>query len=176
MGYCGAHGLADALESLVEAGSLLRDRRVALVLVGQGPEKATLQRKAEQARLTDVSFLPPVPKVSIPVLLDSLDALFIGLKRTPIFRFGISPNKLIDYMMAGKPVIQAIEAGNDLVTESGCGFSIPPEDPRAIADAVLQLMRLSPAEREAMGRKGREYVMAHHDYRVLARQFLEALR
>ena len=114
--------------------------------------------------------------MSIPALLDSLDALFIGLKRTPIFRFGISPNKLIDYMMAGKPVIQAIEAGNDLVAENGCGFSIPPEDPRAIADAVLQLMRLSPAEREAMGRKGREYVMAHHDYRVLARQFLEALR
>ena len=176
VGYCGAHGLANALESLVEAGSLLRDHQVALVLVGQGPEKATLQRKAEQARLTDVHFLPPVPKVCIPVLLDLLDALFIGLKRTPIFRFGISPNKLIDYMMAGKPVIQAIEAGNDLVAESGCGLSIPPENPQAIADATLRLMALSPAEREAMGLRGREYVLAYHDYRVLAREFLDAMR
>jgi len=78
-------------------------------------------------------------------------------------------------MMAGRPVIHAIEAPGDLVAENGCGLSIPPESPQAIADATLRLMALSPAEREAMGRRGRQYVLAHHDYRVLARQFLEAI-
>jgi len=92
-----------------------------------------------------------------------------------LFRFGISPNKLMDYMMAGRPIIQAIEAGNDMVAESECGLSVPPEEPQAIAEATLHLLALSASEREAMGRKGHEYVMAHHDYRVLAQQFLEAI-
>jgi glycosyltransferase involved in cell wall biosynthesis len=120
-------------------------------------------------------FLPPVSKPSIPALLASMDVCYIGLARKPVFRFGVSPNKLIDYMMAARPVIHAIEAGNDLVAESGCGISISPEDPAALAQAVRRLMACTPAEREAMGQRGRNYVMLHHDYRVLARRFLEAM-
>src|SRR5208337_982333 len=124
--YAGAHGLANSLETVVESAALLRDRPVAFVLVGQGPEKEGLERKARGLGVTNVTFLPPVPKASIPALLASADALFLGLKRTPLFLFGISPNKLMDYMMSGKPIIQAIEAGNDMVGESGCGVSITP--------------------------------------------------
>ena len=80
----------------------------------------------------------------MPSLLASMDVLLISLRRTPLFRFGISPNKLMDYMMAGRPIIQAIDAGNDMVSESGCGLTVPPEDPKAIANAVLQLMALGP--------------------------------
>ena len=104
-----------------------------------------------------------------------MDVLFISLQKTPLFRFGVSPNKLMDYMMAGKPVIQAIEAGNDLVRESGCGISVKPEDPEAVVAAVLQLMSCKPAEREAMGHRGKQYVLAHHDYRILVQQFLGIL-
>ena len=78
-------------------------------------------------------------------------------------------------MMAGKPVIQAVEAGNDIVAESGCGISVPPEDPQALAGAVFELMRLSPAERAQMGARGRDYALARHDYRVLADDFIKAL-
>ncbi len=173
--YAGAHGMANALDAVVQAAALLRDHPAAMVLVGQGPEKEALQRKASALDLQNIVFLPPVPKLSIPALLSSMDALLIGLKRTPLFRFGISPNKLMDYMMAGKPIIQAIEAGNDMVAESGCGLSVPPEEPQAIAQATLHLMALSPADRDAMGLRGREYVLAHHDYRILSQQFLEAL-
>jgi glycosyltransferase involved in cell wall biosynthesis len=105
-----------------------------------------------------------------------MDALYIGLQRTSLFRFGISPNKLMDYMMAAKPVIQAIDAGNDMVADSGCGISLAPEDPRALADAIAQLAGLPAAERAAMGQRGREHVRRHHDYRVLAARFLDALR
>lgn len=145
------------------------------MLVGQGPEKESLERVASAERLRNVVFLPPVPRVSVGALLDHFDACYIGLKRSPLFRFGVSPNKLLDYMMAGRPVIHAIDAGNDLVAGSGCGVSVPPEDPGAIADAVRRLMRATPAERLRMGRAGRAYVLKHHDYRVLAERFLEAI-
>ena len=126
--------------------------------------------------LSNVKFLQPVNKHAMPALLAEADALVISLQRTPLFRFGISPNKLIDYMMAARPIIQAVEAGNDMVAESGCGISIPPEDPRATAGAVLQLMRLTAAERAVMGARGRQYAMVRHDYRVLAKDFIEALQ
>lgn len=175
VGYAGAHGLANALETLIHAASLLRDQPVHFVLVGQGPEKKSLQQKAAQRGLSNVTFLPAVSKNAIPVLLRAMDALYVGWRRRALYRFGVSPNKLMDYMMAGKPVIHAIEAGNDMVAESGCGVSIPPEDPAAIADAVTCLMQLSQRQRAAMGSKGREYVRANHDYTALARRFLEGL-
>lgn len=171
--YAGAHGPANALDRLLEAAELLRGSQVHFVLVGQGPEKDNLIRLAEG--LDNVEFLPPVPKACIPDLLERMDALYIGLAHTPLFRFGISPNKLMDYMMAAKPIIQSIDAGNDLVRDSGCGISVSSEHPQAIADAILSLVNTNPSEREAMGKRGREYVLEHHDYAVLAKRFLEAL-
>jgi glycosyltransferase involved in cell wall biosynthesis len=102
-----------------------------------------------------------------------MDILYIGLQKSSLFHFGVSPNKLFDYMMAGKPIIYAIEAGNDPVTESNCGISVLAEDSAAIAKAIKKLINMSAKEREEMGQKGREYVMAYHDYEVLARRFFE---
>ena len=175
IGYTGAHGLANGLDSLVEAAARITSEKVVFVFVGQGPQKEALQRKVSQYQLTNVVFLSPIPKASIPMLLGSMDALYIGLKKGSLFRFGVSPNKLIDYMMAAKPVIYAIDAGNDPVAESGCGISIPPEDPGAIIGAVTKLVNMVRSERERMGSRGRDYVMANNDYRVLARKFLEAI-
>lgn len=81
----------------------------------------------------------------------------------------------MDYMMAAKPVIHGVEAGNDPVADAHCGISIPPEDPDALAEAVNTLMKFSEEERGAMGLRGKEYVMVNHDYRVLARKFVESL-
>jgi glycosyltransferase involved in cell wall biosynthesis len=176
VGYAGAHGIANALDSLVRAAALLKDEPVAFFLVGQGPEKPALQALAAQLGAENVFFLPTLPRQSIPAFLEAMDALYIGLQREPLFRFGVSPNKLMDYMMAARPVIYAIEAGNDPVADSGCGFSIPPEDPAALAAAVISLSQRLPAERDAMGRRGLAYVTRYHPYQVLARQFLEILQ
>lgn len=176
VGYAGAHGLANSLSSFLEAAFLLKDRPVVFFLVGQGPEKVKLQQKSLQLRLDSVIFLPTIPKELIPTLLDKLDCLFIGLQKQPVFRFGISPNKLMDYMMTAKPIINAISAGNNPVAESGCGISVPPEDPQSLALAIETLMAMSISARSEMGEKGQKYVMAHHDYRVLAEKFLQIMR
>jgi glycosyltransferase involved in cell wall biosynthesis len=173
--YAGSHGLANALDSLLQAARLLADEPVTFLMVGQGPEKAALQHVASQAGLSHVVFLPPVRKNAVPALLAAADALILCWRCIPIYRFGVSPNKLIDYMMAGRPVIHAIDAGNDMVAESGCGISVPPEDPQALAGAVRRLMQTPADERARMGENGRSYVLAHHDYRVLARRFLDSL-
>jgi len=175
IGYAGAHSPVMDLHTLVEAASLLKDEPVSFVLVGHGPEKGRLEAQAGTEAESKVIFLPSVDKACVPRLLRSMDALYIGLKRSSLFKFGVSPNKLLDYMMAAKPVIHAIEAGNDIVAESGCGISIVPESPQELAKAVRRLMMLDPAERDRLGTLGQKYVLAMHDYKVLARRFLAEL-
>jgi len=173
--YAGAHGIANDLNTLIEAAALLRDQPVTWLLVGNGPEKARLARLAADRSLDHVALLDPVPKAAIPTLLRAMDVLYLGLQREPLFRFGISPNKLMDYMMAARPVVCAIEAGNDPVGEARCGITVPPGDAMAVARAVEQLARLTPEDRGSMGRRGQDYVLSHHTYPVLARRFVEAI-
>jgi len=175
LGYLGGHALSNALHTLIEAAVFLERQNVSIILVGEGVEKERLVRLAKALGLQHTVFLPSIPKALVPSLLTAMDACYIGWSRSPLYRFGICPNKLLDYMMAAKPVIQAIEAANNLVAEAACGITIPPENTAAIIDAAEKLIRLSPAERQAMGQRGKDYVTAHHDYTVLAQHFLEVV-
>jgi len=176
VGYAGAHGVANALDALLDAAMLMREQPVAFVLVGGGPEKEALQRRAAAMGLHHLHFASSVAKTAIPALLAQFDIAYIGLQRQPLFRFGIAPNKLMDYMMAARPVLMAIEAGNDPVGESGCGRSVAPESPSAIVVAIAELLALSPAERAAIGQRGRDYVLANHAYPALAARFIDLCR
>ena len=175
VGYAGSHGVPNALDVLLDAARLMAAEPVAFVLVGGGLERDRLVARVRDERLTQVAMFPPVPKAQIPSLLQAFDVCYIGWARQPLYRFGIAPNKLLDYMMAGRPVLHGVEAGNDPVAEAGCGLTVAPEMPEAVADGLRRLMVRSPAEREAMGERGRQFVLAHHSYPVLARRFLEAV-
>jgi glycosyltransferase involved in cell wall biosynthesis len=176
VGYAGSHGLPNALDTLLDAAALLRESKLSFVLVGDGHEKDRLARRVRDERLTNVAMFAPIPKAQIPSLLASFDIAYIGWRRVPIYRFGIAPNKLMDYMMARRAVLHSVDAGNDPVAEAGCGLTVPPESPRAVADGLMRLAACSAAERAAMGERGREFMLANHTYPVLARRFLEALR
>ncbi len=175
VGYAGGHGISNALNVVLDAAEILRDSPINFVLVGEGAEKSALSRRAMDRKLTNVVFLPAVAKTSVPRLLAHMDALYLGWKDRNLYRYGISPNKLLDYMMAGKVVVHANSAANDPVKESGCGISIPPEDPSALAGAVRQILELAPSERDRMGKRGMNFVRANHEYRLLARRFLQHL-
>lgn len=174
VGYAGAHGVANALDTLLAAAARMRDRRVAFVLVGTGPDKLRLQRLARELGLSNLRFFDPVAKQHVPALLRRLDLAYIGWQRQALYRFGIAPNKLIDYMMAARPVLHAVEAGNDPVAEAGCGLTVAPEDPRAIERGILALLDLSPEERRAMGQRGQRYALDNLTYPVLGQRFMSA--
>jgi glycosyltransferase involved in cell wall biosynthesis len=175
VGYAGSMGLPNALDVLLDAAGRLRDAPLSFVLVGSGHEAERLAARATAEGLSRVRFFPPIPKAQIPTFLSQVDIAYIGWQRTPIYRFGIAPNKLIDYLMAGRAVLHSVEAGNDPVAEAGAGLTVAPEDPEAVAQGLQQLAALSPAERRAMGERGRAYALAHHAYPVLAARFIEAL-
>jgi glycosyltransferase involved in cell wall biosynthesis len=175
VGYAGSMGLPNALDVLLDAAVRLKHSPLSFVLVGSGHEAVRLAERATTEGLTNVRFFPPIPKAQIPTLLGHFDIAYIGWQRTPIYRFGIAPNKLIDYLMAGRAVLHSVEAGNDPVAEAGAGLTVAPEDAEAVAQGLLKLATLSPEQRDEMGRRGRAFAMAHHAYPVLAQRFIEAL-
>ncbi len=174
IGFTGSHGVPNALDVVLDAAKLLREVPVSFVLVGDGMEKERLQRRVADERIDNVAMFPPVPKRQIPPLLRRFDIAYIGWQRLPIYRFGIAPNKLMDYMMAGCTVLHSVEAGNDPVSEAGCGLTVPPESPHAVAEGVRQLLSVPEAERRSMGERGRQFILRYHTYEILARRFLDA--
>ncbi|HEX8613796.1 MAG TPA: glycosyltransferase family 4 protein [Telluria sp.] len=174
VGYAGTHGLANALDTLLDAARLVADQRVAFVLAGGGPEKPRLVQLAMERGLHNVHFLDPVPKQQVPALLAYFDVAYIGWQRQRLYRYGIAPNKLIDYMMAGRPILHSVDAGNDPVADAGCGLTVAPQDPVAVAHGLLALFTLDQQERDAAGERGRAYAMANLSYPVLGRRFLQA--
>ncbi len=174
VGYAGTLGVANAVEILIEAADLLRgERDVYFIIVGGGPATVNLKRLADAKGISNVAFHPPVNKRHVQSVLRAFDVCYIGMKRRSLYRFGISPNKLFDYMYAGRPVLQALDAANDLVREAGCGITVEPDDARAVAGAVLAFRQMTPQARFALGERGRRFVLAHHTYDRLASDFAE---
>lgn len=175
VGYAGSHGTPNAMDVLLDAAKQL-PQNIAVVLVGNGLEKQHLIQKQQQENIHNVHFFDPIPKKQIPALLAQFDIAYIGWQHVPIYRFGISPNKLMDYMMAGKPIVHSVQAGNDPVTEQQCGITVPPMDADAVAKAIVQLQNTDSGTLKQMGQNARTYVKQAHTYTVLAKQFLKAMQ
>jgi glycosyltransferase involved in cell wall biosynthesis len=174
VGYAGTHGLSNALDTLLDTAKLAQGQ-FQVVLVGSGPEKDRLMLRVINEKINNVTLLPAIPKATIPAFLEAIDIAYIGWHRNPLYRFGISPNKLMDYMMAGKPIVHAVEAGNDPVAEAKCGVTVSPGKPAVIFDAILALAAMFPSEREAMGENGKNFILAEQTYPILAKRFLNAV-
>jgi glycosyltransferase involved in cell wall biosynthesis len=173
--YAGGHGLSNALDPVLEAAKLTIQDPITYVFVGQGPEKPALRDKAARLGLNNVHFHDPVPKRAVPTLLAQSDILIMSWRQQALYRFGISPNKLMDYMMSAKPIVMAVEAGNDIIGDAGCGITVRPQDPIAMAQAIRKLVALPVDERRDIGARGQRYVIERHNYDILARTFLTGL-
>lgn len=179
VGYIGAHGIANALDTIIESAKLLQDEgadRVHFLFIGDGPEKERLVRRAEDWGLNNINFHQSIPKDAVPNLLRAIDATVISWKESDLYeKYGMSTNKLWDYMMSAKPVVWAINSANDPVAESGCGITVSPENPEEMAKAIMELCSLSDDERQYMGMKGHDYVMKYNSVPVLASKLLKIL-
>jgi glycosyltransferase involved in cell wall biosynthesis len=172
--YAGAHGLSNDLSVLLEAARQLADApHIAIVLLGDGKEKAALMQKAESMGLTNVHFLPPVAKEGMAAALAAADCGIAILKPLDMYKTTY-PNKVFDYLAAGRPVALAIDGVIRAVVEgAGAGLFAQPGDPAALAAALRQLAA-DPAAARRMGLAGRAHLEQHFDRPTLAGQF-EAL-
>lgn len=174
--YAGGHNISNALKYLILAAEIVSDPEVAIVLVGDGTEKETLIEKVMSKRLKNVYFLPPVPKESVPNLLILSDILYLGWSNSPLYDFGISPNKIFDYMLASKPIIHSYSGKFDLVKKANCGTSVKAENFQEIAEAINEMKKKNYKELSDLGKNGYSYVTHEHNYSFLAKQFINILK
>jgi len=174
IGYAGKVGLSNVLHPFIEGVAKSADANVHAVIIGDGALLPELRMLTEDLKVDErVTFLDPVSRAQIRHFLSFMDAGYVGYQKQPLYRFGISPTKVNDYMLAALPIIYAVEAPGDVVAESGAGISCRAEDSDAISDAIMSLRKLSQDELRAMGLRGREWLIANRDYKILASRFLE---
>jgi glycosyltransferase involved in cell wall biosynthesis len=172
--YAGAHGMSNDLGMLLEAARLLRGTDVQVVLVGDGKEKPGLQARAGELGLSNVSFLASVPKRDMPAVLAGADACIAILKPLEAYQTTY-PNKVFDYMAAGRPVLLAIDGViREVVEAAGCGIFARPGDAVALAAGIRTLASDRESARR-MGASGRYYLEQNFSRERIAGQLLEVL-
>jgi glycosyltransferase involved in cell wall biosynthesis len=156
--YAGAHGLSNDLDVILEAAvQLQREKEIQFVLLGSGKEKTRLEKEAEERGLDNVLFLPPVPKVEMSKALAAADACLAILKPIEMYKTTY-PNKVFDYMAAGRPIILAIDGViREVVEEAQAGIFVNPGDPQSLAKAIQDLAS-NPTKRRKMGINGRKMI------------------
>jgi glycosyltransferase involved in cell wall biosynthesis len=166
--YAGAHGLSNDLGVVLDSAALLADRpEIAFVLMGAGKEKPALVSKAQAMGLGNVHFLEPLPKTEMPEALGAADACIAILKPIEMYRT-VYPNKVFDYMAAGRPVVLAIDGViREVVEQVGAGIAVPPGDASALAEAIRSLAA-DPQKGRQMGLAGRRCVEESFDRALLA--------
>jgi glycosyltransferase involved in cell wall biosynthesis len=173
--YAGALGQANDIKTLLRAAERLKKHTdIHFLLVGDGKERITLQAEANRLGLENVTFAGTRPKNVMPAVLAAADVCLAILQDIPAFRTTY-PNKVFDYMAAGKPTILAIDGViRTVIEESAGGIYVPPGDDAALASAVLSLAH-DPARVLAMGLSARAYLCAHLDRRDKLRETLDML-
>jgi glycosyltransferase involved in cell wall biosynthesis len=174
VGYTGGHAPSNALESFILAAKKLAFRtEIAFVLVGTGSQKEELIKLANSHEQESIFFLTPVTKDAIPDLLSRCDILYAGGGSSVLHQYGTAFNKITDYMLAGKPIVFAVDDPHSVVEQVECGIQVGAEHVEAISDAIRKLAQMSVSQREAIGIKGREYAERELGYSSIARKILE---
>jgi len=168
--YIGSHGIANNLMPIIEAANLLQKKNfknIKFIFVGNGPEKNKLIKRSHELGLVNIEFRNPVQKKMVKNILNEANAMIINLQNISLMKYGISLNKLYDCMASSRPVILGGDPINNLVKESGCGMAVETGEAEDLANAIIQLYRMAPREREKMGERGRNYVQKHYSNSVL---------
>ena len=178
--YLGSHGNANALEALLDAFDIFlrrnREARSNFRLIGDGPNKDALIAHAKSlTSCAEISFEDRVPKAKVLELAQQANCHVVNMRNLEVYKFGISLNKLFDYLLSGRPVIFASNAMNNPVKEARAGLTVTADDREGLADAMETMHAMSPAEREELGMNGRDHVLRHFTYAELTQKLAGAL-
>lgn len=168
--YTGAHGTANCLDNILEVAKLIKNDDIVFNFIGEGEKKEELIKKSEEYNLKNVRFYPPINKNLIPNTLKNGDVMIVVAKNTPLYKYGISFNKIFEYFASSRPIIFSGNVANDMVKEANAGISVEAENIEQIKEAVLSLYNMSEEERKILGKNGRKYVEENYDTRVLSKK------
>lgn len=172
--YLGSHGVANSLNTVVESAEHVSPDEVAYVFIGDGPEKDNLKQQA--SGLSHVYFFEGIPKNEVLSTLNLADVLLVSMLDTPLYKYGISLNKLNDYLLIGKPILFAGKVFNNIVEMAHAGITVEPESPLQFAKGLEKLVSLNEEELSKIKESSYKYVSENHDIEKLADEFLDVCK
>lgn len=175
--YTGAIGVANNLQILLEAAKKLQDKKdIYFRIVGDGVQKEKLKNFVKENNLQNVSIENSVSKSEVSKILENSDVLFLSLVNAPLYRFGISLNKLFDYMASGRVIIFAGNSKNNPIKEANAGYSIATDDVKQLEKTILEIYSLSEEERIKIGEKIRAYAEENYSIEILTNKLENLLK
>lgn len=164
--YAGTIGITNALEPFLEAAKRMKDiKGIHFIIVGNGALRDEYIQKYKSPNLI---FIPKVPRNMVQSLLSHADLLYLSVKDSKVWDYGLSLNKLIDYMRSGKPILASYSGFQSMINEANCGRFIPSDDVNAIIDAIYEFKKMPTKERELIGQRGSSWLRENREYSILA--------
>lgn len=170
--HAGTIGITNALDTIFACAQSMQERTdVHFLILGEGDRKAFYQ--AQCADLANVSFAPAVPKAMVQSVLERCDLLYFSVHVSKVWRFGQSLNKVIDYMLAGKPIVASYTGYPSMINEAGAGTFVPAGDVDALRSTILSYAVMAPIKRASIGEAARKWVLHNRSYSRLADEYLD---
>jgi glycosyltransferase involved in cell wall biosynthesis len=174
IGYAGSIGITNGLASFIScAKKLSNDSRILFALLGDGDSKSVYINETKE--LENIIFIPKVKREEVASFLALCNVLYFSSLKSKIWEYGWSPNKLIDYMMAGKPVLASYSGHQSMINEAGSGFFVPAEDTDALKNKLEELVTLNFVELNNMGISGKQWIINNRDWDVVAKNYSDLI-
>jgi glycosyltransferase involved in cell wall biosynthesis len=172
--HVGSIGITNALDTFLNCAESMQDRpNIHFLVVGDGDLRDAYQKK--YAHLDNLSFGPKVSKAMVQSVLAKCDLLYFSVHVSKVWQYGQSLNKVIDYMMAGKPVVASYTGYPSMINEANCGTYVPAGDVSALKQEVVRYAHMDTQERLLMGARGKAWLLENRSYPKLAKEYLGIL-
>lgn len=144
-------------------------------IIGDGPLKNKYINYCKENNINNIEFYESISKNEIPAILKELDSLVITIKKSNLYKYEISPNKLFEYLASSKLIILSGNVYNNIVKISNCGIFVEAENKEKLKEVFLKMYYFSQSEREGLGQNGRKYLEKNFTNKVLASKLVKIL-
>ncbi len=173
--YAGNFDFADKIELMVDSAILLHENKnIHFYFIGNGPMKDVMKFKTNKFKT--ITFLDSIPKAKVISFLSKFNLLIMAMRDLQLYDYGISPNKMVDYLLSGKPLLVAYNGYKDILNEVNCGKYIETDNPQLLADTILEFSKMDKNELIAMGKRGKKYAESNMDFEMLSTKLLEFIK
>lgn len=172
--HAGSIGADNALETFFACARIMQERKdIHFLIVGDGYLKDKF--KQENSDLKNLTFAPRVEKKQVQSVLKLVDVVYFSVNSSPLWAYGQSLNKVIDYMLSGKPIVASYTGFPSMVNEAGCGVYVPAEDTNALKDEIERFASMPKSDLHGMGERGRQWILENRQFDKLADKYLDII-
>ena len=172
--YTGSIRRVNNLGLLLDAAKCVKDPRVKLLIWGDGDEREALEQRVRDEKIANVEFKGRVEKKYVPSIVSRSDLNLVHWEQAPLLKYGVSYNKLFDYMAAGRPIFSTVRPSYSIWGKYDCGRDTEDTRPEPLARELEKMAGLPPEELSRLGENARKGAR-DYDFRVLTQKLLNVI-